>query len=126
MNFLEEFLTGHKLKLLSRKVCTHLIHNSCLAHSQMTKNTKKLTPISLTACAKLIRKSQSTKNSASDQTLLRKKSGRLLSGQQNGKLTKWRSANSIFENGSSSNLLSLIYTSNFVVRFCIPLRFRQE
>jgi len=40
MNFLEKFLTGHKLKLVSRKVHVHLIHNSCIAHSQMTKNNK--------------------------------------------------------------------------------------
>jgi hypothetical protein len=73
---------------MSRKVHVHLIHNSCLAHSQITKNTKKFTPISLAACVKLIRKSQSTNNSASEQTLFRKMSGRLLSGQQNGKLTK--------------------------------------
>jgi hypothetical protein len=41
MNFLEEFLVGRELKFLSRQVHAHLVHDSCLAHSQMTKNTKK-------------------------------------------------------------------------------------
>jgi hypothetical protein len=39
-NFLEEFLIALELKLLSHKVPAQLIHNSCLAHLQMTKNTK--------------------------------------------------------------------------------------
>jgi hypothetical protein len=40
--FLEEFLVGHELKFLLNKVNAHLIHSSCLAHSRMTKNTKKV------------------------------------------------------------------------------------
>jgi len=37
---------------LSHKVHAYLVHNSCLTHSQGTKNTKiKLMPISVTVCA---------------------------------------------------------------------------
>ncbi len=40
-NFLEEFLVGHELKFLSRKVHVHLVHDSSLASQQMTKCTEK-------------------------------------------------------------------------------------
>ncbi len=42
IDFSEAFLVGYKLKLLSRNVHAHLFHNSCMTHSQMTKNAKKV------------------------------------------------------------------------------------
>jgi hypothetical protein len=48
MNFLEELLVGHELKLLSTKVYAHLNYNKCLAHFLMTKNIKKFILTSLT------------------------------------------------------------------------------
>jgi hypothetical protein len=68
MNFLEEFLVEHKLKLLSDKVHPCLIRNSTLGHSQITKNTKKcLYPChSQLVPSSFISHSQMAKNSAPD------------------------------------------------------------
>ncbi len=67
MNFLDEFFAGHKLKLLFHKVHAHLIHNSCLAHSQVTKKTKKVQKYLVNdSCLAQSRHLQMTKYSASD------------------------------------------------------------
>ncbi len=41
-NVTREFLIGYELIILSNKFQAHLIHISCLAHTQMTNNTKKI------------------------------------------------------------------------------------
>jgi hypothetical protein len=63
MNFLAELLVGQEL---SHKVHVRLIHNSCLAHSQLTKNNKKGSrlPHLQLVCASFNSKSQMNKNSA--------------------------------------------------------------
>jgi hypothetical protein len=67
MNFLEEFLIGHELKSLSHNVHAHLIHNTCLAQSEMIKNTKKsYLSWSQLMSSSFISHSQMTKSSASD------------------------------------------------------------
>ncbi len=41
-NPLEKLLVGHELKFLSHKVHSHLVCDSCLAHSQLIKSIKKV------------------------------------------------------------------------------------
>ncbi len=56
----EEFLVGHKLNVLSRKIYVCLIYNSFLGHSQMIKNANN-------RCLAHSCFSKMTKNSASEE-----------------------------------------------------------
>ncbi len=66
--FLEEFLAGHELKFLSRKVHAHFIRNSCLAFSQMTYIMENVCThiIPKLGSSSFIRHMQMIKNSASE------------------------------------------------------------